>query len=529
LAALGFNSTQHRLPDSAIAAPPNMDADLELSGEKLSQRTRIERADGTTLTEKYLARLCEKNFLSLWSYPGIYRDQGKKGIGDGKEICDLVVVFDNHVVIFSDKHCRLADSENLQLDWQRWFKKAIWKSAEQAWGAERWIREYPNRIFINRKCTQRLPIPLRPADRVKFHLVVVAHGISERIRKIFGGSGSLFVDSSLKGLAGHSMPFFCGDLAPANRFVHVLDDDSLHTVMHTRDTISDFVAYLTARERLFRGQMVIGATGEEQLLAIYLKNLNEQQQHDFVFPVENGEQPTAIFVDESHWEEFERSPERLAQLNADKVSYAWDKLIEKFNFYAMRGEQHFVTDGGIRDTERVLRFMAREPRWKRRYLAKSLLEMLRTTPAHQRRLRVLPPVDEGDPHYVFLLLPTIHAKTEEEYRRVRRKFLEGCCVVTKLQNREAKDIVGITTETGDGDGRSEDCLYLDAREWTTDMETHAKEVQARLGILKKPRQIRQHMQEYPSIPTTAGKVKNPRNKPCPCGSGKKYKHCCLGD
>src|SRR5438067_4408384 len=165
------------------------------------------------------------------------------------------------------------------------------------------------------------------------------------------------------------MPFFCGDLAPAITLVHVLDDDSLHTVMDTRDTISDFVAYLAAREKLFRGSIIVGAAGEEQLLAIYLKNLNEQQQHDFVFPVENGERPTAIFVDESHWEEFQQAPERVAQLKADKISYRWDKLIEKFNFYAMRGEQYFVTDGGIRQTERVLRFMAREPRWKRRYLA----------------------------------------------------------------------------------------------------------------------------------------------------------------
>src|SRR5205823_107442 len=151
--------------------------------------------------------------------------------------------------------------------------------------------------------------------------------------------------------------------------------------------------------------------------------------------------------------------------------------------------------------ERVLRFMAREPRWKRRYLAQSLLEMLRTTPPDQRRLRVLPPMDEGDPYYVFLLLPILHAKTAEEYRRVRRKFLEGCCVVAKLENTTAKDIVGIATETGVGNGRSEDCLYLDARQWTAEMETHAKEIQEQLGILRKPRQIKFHMQEYPTIPT----------------------------
>jgi hypothetical protein len=505
-----------------------MDTGIEISGEKLPQ-IRIDRGAGSTVTEKYVARLCDKNFLSLWSYPGVYRDQGKKGAGDGKEICDLLVVFDKHIIIFSDKHCELQDSGDLQRDWHRWFKKAIWKSAEQAWGAERWIREQPNRIFLDRKCKQRLPVPLPSPDLTEFHLVVVAHGVSDRIRRTFGGSGSLFLDSSLKGLEGHAMPFFCGDLGPAKTFVHVLDDDSLQTVMGTRDTISDFVAYLTAREKLLRGRATIGATGEEQLLAIYLKNLNNQQQHDFVFPSDSGDHPSAIFVDEGHWEEFQQAPERIAQVQADKISYAWDQLIEKFNFYAMRGEQYFVTNGGITDTERILRFMAREPRWKRRYLAQLLLEMLETTPTDQRRLRILPPVDDGDPHYVFLLLPTIHAKSEEEYRRVRRSFLESCCVVAKRQYPDAKDIVGIATESGVGNGRSEDCIYLDAREWTSDMETRAKELQETLGILKKGRQIKQHMQEYPAVPTVEAKTKNPRNKPCPCGSGKKYKHCCLAD
>src|SRR5438046_1108028 len=96
----------------------------------------IQKADGGTLAEKYLARLCEKTFLSLWSYPRVYRDQGKPVTGGhGKEICDLLVVFDKHIIIFSDKHCQLQTTGDVQRDWQRWFRKAIQKSAEQAWGA----------------------------------------------------------------------------------------------------------------------------------------------------------------------------------------------------------------------------------------------------------------------------------------------------------------------------------------------------------------------------------------------------------
>jgi len=192
----------------------------KISNEGAPQREPVNKADGVTVAEKYLAQLCEKNFLSLWSYPGVYRDQGKQGTdGHGKEICDLLVIFDRHVIIFSDKHCKLRDSEDVQRDWRHWFKKAIQKSAEQAWGAERWIRQQPSRVFLDRECKHPLPIDLPPMEQAVFHLVVVAHGVSSRIRKSFpGSSGSLMLNTEIKGFDKHTMPFYVGDLAPQKTF-----------------------------------------------------------------------------------------------------------------------------------------------------------------------------------------------------------------------------------------------------------------------------------------------------------------------
>lgn len=68
------------------------------------QPAPVQPAEGVTDAERYLAKLCKRSFLSLWSYPGVFRDQGRvDGKGDGKEVCDLLVVFDNHIIIFSDK------------------------------------------------------------------------------------------------------------------------------------------------------------------------------------------------------------------------------------------------------------------------------------------------------------------------------------------------------------------------------------------------------------------------------------------
>src|SRR5260221_11748545 len=93
-------------------------------------------SEGVTKAERYLAKLCKRSFLSLWSYPGVFRDQGRvDGKGDGKEVCDLLGVFDNHIIIFSDKDCQFQDGVGLKVSWARWFTRAGLASANQVWVA----------------------------------------------------------------------------------------------------------------------------------------------------------------------------------------------------------------------------------------------------------------------------------------------------------------------------------------------------------------------------------------------------------
>jgi len=79
----------------------------------------VRKLSGITPSERYLERVCERNFLSLWSYPRPFRDQGNK---IHKEICDLLVVMGDDILIFSDKHCVLEPKKSLAIDWQRWFR-----------------------------------------------------------------------------------------------------------------------------------------------------------------------------------------------------------------------------------------------------------------------------------------------------------------------------------------------------------------------------------------------------------------------
>lgn len=488
----------------------------------------IKKNIGVTPSEKYLGELCEKTFLSLWSYPSVYQDKGKPdGKGHGKEVCDLLVVFGEHIIIFSDKDCTLPDTGDASVDWNRWFKRAIFKSAKQAWGAERWIKQYSSRVYLDRECSSPLPIDLPNIENAKFHLIVVAHGISRRIKELYGGSGSLMIDSTIKGYKNHTRPFAIGDLDENRSFVHILEDFSLDILMTTRDTISDFINYIEKRELLLRSGKAVFAPGEEELLAIYLSRLNDKNEHDFIFDRTNEKDAyDLVLIEEGFWEDFKKSPKRVAQIEEDKVSYLWDSLIEKFNHYTLAGEQFFVSEGGFKDTEKILRFMAGESRFTRRFYSKIIIDLLKTTPKDYRRLTVLLPMLNRKQYYVFLLFPTHHSISYERYRNARIEFLKACCMVVKLEYPDATDIVGIATESGlDNDNQTEDAIYLDARYWNLELDQEARDLKEKLEILTKPIYRNSKDKEYPDIRLKTV-PKNPRNKPCPCGSGKKYKKCC---
>ena len=499
----------------------------------------ISRADGITESERYLKKLCDRTFLSLWSYPRVYRDQKGSSKGDGKELCDLLVVFENHVIIFSDKDCAFPDSGDLAKDWSRWFRRAVVKSADQIRGAERWIKSHPDRLFVDPACERKFPIDLPAPDEAVFHRIVVAHDSAHRCRQVFGGgSGSLMISTSITGTAHYEasprgiQPFTIGDLDPDKGYVHVLDDTTLDIVLSTLDTITDFVEYLTKKETFVRSGRLIGAAGEEDLLAFYLSDIDENEQHAFVVPPDID----ALFVSEGYSEWFARHPQRRAQLEANEVSYVWDALIEQFSKHIIDGTQYVRSHVGINSNERVIRLLARESRTRRRMLATGLLEVVgEVLPEWGRRSRHFIPSRPGDPYYVFLLLWRPESVSYEDYREVRRKLLQAYCMVLKVLYPEAEDIVGIATEDRTAVTRSEDAVYLDARQWTDEDQSEALSLQEDLDILREYKRFETRVQEYPEIHTqprddphrTARNMKGrDRNSPCPCGSGKKFKRCC---
>ena len=164
----------------------------------------IQPTDAATSSEGYLRQLCKRTFLSLWSYPSPFRDQGP-GHQNGKEVCDLLVVFENNIIIFSDKHCDFPNSGNLALDWSRWYRRAIKAVRSSVVGCRAVDPHSPRQSIPGPEMHQDVPTFSRPQVH---HIVSSDSGgpwsCPPRCVHELGGSGSLMLTSSVVG-DGHTL------------------------------------------------------------------------------------------------------------------------------------------------------------------------------------------------------------------------------------------------------------------------------------------------------------------------------------
>ncbi len=241
---------------------------------------------------------------------------------------------------------------------------------------------------------------------------------------------------------------------------------------------------------------MVHVPGEEELLAFYLQNLNDNNEHDFVLPKEDKE-INFFILEEGFWEDFIDSPQKKAQLRANEISYSWDALIETFNKNILGDTQYVAYPKGISNQQKTVQFLARENRTRRRMLSTFLHELLAKTSSTERRARVIAPSKKGDPYYVFLVLPILEGQEYSEYRTARGKLLEAYCMVVKYLHTKAESIVGLATESIGVESRSEDLIYLDARDWSDQLQKQAEDFHNEYGLLKTTNQFRTREYEFP--------------------------------
>jgi hypothetical protein len=399
-----------------------------------------------TPSEELVEQLSRASFLSPWSY-------ANPRARAGKELCDLLVVCDPDVVIFSVKEIGLRDPDDL-VAVERWRKKAIDQSLEQLYGAERWLSSAQR--VLQADGSEGLPLP--SSDSRRIHRVAVALGSEGQVG------------------------FEQGDFGRG--FVHVLDDASLRTVMGELDTISDLVSYLSAKEALITaGTTPIVSGGEQDMLAVYLHTGRS-------FP--NG--ANVLVFNHGAWNELTSKPDSARRKDADRLSYFWDGLIERV---AREARGPGLEIGSAEEMERVMRVMAREDRFSRRVLSEAFHEFIKLASAGQVRSRIVPSL--SGVYYVFLAADA----TEQRQERGRELILR--CIVARSRmaaENGSKPVVGLATERYQkGSGSSLDAVLVHLPTWTPEWQEKAEGIVRDLGYFAAPRLSRAQGDEYPSEPS----------------------------
>lgn len=461
---------------------------------------------GATLSERVLAGLCAHSFLALWSYPNLYRDQGKRGVGDGKELCDVLAVFGDDVLIFSDKACAFPTGP-VEVAWRRWYKRAIADSIDQLRGAERWLRTYPDRVFLDRRCTQRFPIDLARSDRMRVHRIVVASGASHACEAHFEGSrGSLMMSPRFASpleipREGQepSKPFILG--AMPGEFVHFFDEVTLPIVMGELDTMADFIAYLTWKACFVEKADLFLSSGEEHLLAYYLTTVH------YAAPARHDVKAHPVLLAEDLWDGLANDPtyqRARAELN---VSYAWDEIIQALAEDILADRMVAGNEAGVAGHERRVRALASAPRRVRVALAMALSSLLNSSsPTH---FRLLQHPLQPDTAYLFLVLAR-EGLAQDAYRRTRGTVMMAYCLAFARRNPGVRHVVGVSTGHSEArEDRSHEVVYVDRADWKPEDEDLATKMERDFGIYQDVKNV---MGVSRPLPMTDDEKRRERNK-----------------
>ena len=461
----------------------------------MDEKTAWERAaaaEGTTDSERALTKLAKKAFLSLWSYSNVFTDEGRSnGKGDGKELCDLLVVFGNDVLLFSDKDCEYHSSTDVKVAWPRWYKRAVERSVNQLVGAEKFVKAFPKRIFIDKQCQTPFPVPLPDAKTARYFLIAVTRGAHLAAKQFFGGSssGSVMLSSHLRGKEHYESPFHIGFPLESERYVHVLDEMTIDLLLEELDTVPDLVAYLTCKEAFISMPgVIVSAPGEEEILAHYMATLSDGQH---ALPEIPGK-VTYVALPEGDWEAYATSPQRAAKKEADRVSYLWDSLIEHQSNFIRAGTAITLSDQSTHrvEHERIVRAMAQQNRLARRQCGADLYYVLSKDDPEGVFARIHISGSPPKRAFVFLAAKRRADMSYEEYRQSRMHFLTTYCHAIKGEMPTLQEAIGISAEPFSEKESSFEFIYVDHSTEQSDAEKKLwRDMADELNILRPKTQL----------------------------------------
>ncbi|CAC9973231.1 hypothetical protein [Flavobacterium panici] len=376
-----------------------------------------------TPSEKYVSELCEKSFLPFWSFSNPI---GKKG----KELCDILIVCENTIIIISVKDIRMSENKDENIKYDRWVKKAVLDSVEQIYGAERFL-ETTDEVFLKNRIRK---IKLPPKNKRIIHRIAIAFGSTD------------------------NFPLPTGDFGKG--FVSVFDEKSTFTILNELDTITDFTSYLVAKEKFIEDKVILIPT-EADFLAFYL-----QTGFDVHIP------DNSILAGEKLWEDYLKSEEYSQWKEDIEVSYIWDIMIHLLHKFHLNEK---TDDLRFNELEEAIRTINLEPRINRIELGLSLEDAIKT----KVKARMLKPLQNSKHSYVFMPL-------NEHNWEEKKGELELRCMVARYENPNVEKVIGISIGSNNNGETCFDILAITIPEINDEFVNDVNIIKKELGYFVNP-------------------------------------------
>lgn len=374
-------------------------------------------------SEAFVFAVSQRSFLSLWC------DSNPQGKSPSKELCDILVVCDPHVVLISVKEVQYQSDKEPCIANARWKRRAIDESVKQIYGADRWLAN-TNRV-VRKDGSPGLHLP--PVESRRVHRIAVA----------IGGKGEVVINS--------------GDFG--NGYVHVLTERGFKDLLTELDTITDLVGFFSAKEAYFdAGSKMLVLGPENNILGYYLLN-------DKMFSADVD----LLMIEDTLWEGLTESEEYKRKKESDLISYDWDRLIELY--VGPNKELLGESDEQLTGMERALRAMAREDRVSRRMLASAMRDFVEQAMDSRFRSRTIC----GESGVIYVLI--FFELTEDRERRVA--VLNDRIGLARHAVGKGNTVIGIGFVQNEPDTVAVCELgYLDATDWSVEDDARAEKLKA---------------------------------------------------
>ena len=381
--------------------------------------------------EEFVQDLARKTFLEDWCY-----DNPK--LPNGKEICDLLIVYDEVAIIWQIKDLKLDEKGKYK-------ENEVKKNISQ-------IHTARNRLF-----KKNLQIELINPRRGKELFDAT------KIKEIF----------LISALLGKGEDFFQFSIQEKGHIIHTFTREFTEIILKELDTIRDFIDYLRKKEEdIIKTNKGMFITGEEkELLAYYL--MNERSFQTF-------KDANMIIITDGLWDELQKKPEYLSKKKEDEISYGWDEII---NTAHTSGEAYEV----------VAKELARPTRFERRILSKAFFDAHLKAQSLTAENCFRRAIQLGGTTYCFLFYDDV------EPREIRRAMLGQVCFIARGMYPQNAKVIGIATEMKIEPFCSYDFCLVDYPEWTEQIQKEMEKIQQETGIFTNFRQIRVQEDEYPPV------------------------------